>query len=94
MTKTEEKKTTGKEKAVPQISVEESKEGGKVTAPPVPVLIKEPSPEPERRPSFSTRRGSYVDLQSPAGSRRGSIIIADEVGCQRAKTWLLLNIIC
>lgn len=64
--------------------------------PQVPVLIKEPSPEPGSRKasadvsgtpvfgSFGSRRGSYVDIPSPGGSRRGSIIIADEVGCLRA----------
>lgn len=66
--------------AVPQISVEETKDA-KVT-PAVPVIIKEPSPAP------GSRRGSYVDIPSPAGSRRGSIIIADEVGCQRARPGL------
>lgn len=62
--------------------------------PQVPVLIKEPSPEPGSRkasadvscmPGFGSRRGSYVNIPSPGGSRRGSIIIADEVGCLRGR---------
>ncbi|GFQ82950.1 hypothetical protein TNCT_309441, partial [Trichonephila clavata] len=85
-TKVEEKKTTAtKQTTVPQISVEEPTKKG----PPVPVVIKEPSPEPGSRkasadvsaiPGFGSRRGSYVDIPSPGGSRRGSIIIADEKG--------------
>lgn len=71
---------------MPQISVEETKDA-KVT-PAVPVIIKEPSPEPGRSPKPGSRRGSYVDIPSPAGSRRGSVIIADEVGCQRARPGL------
>ena len=71
---------------MPQISVEETKDA-KVT-PGVPVIIKEPSPEPGKKEGLGSRRGSYVDIPSPAGSRRGSIIIADEVGCQRARPGL------
>lgn len=86
VTKTEEKKTAAKgakSPAVPQISVEETQEGPKVIVPQVPVLIREPSPEPGR--GFGGRRGSYVEPPSPGGSRRGSVIIADEVGCHKAR---------
>ncbi|KFM81373.1 Twitchin, partial [Stegodyphus mimosarum] len=87
--KVEEKKVTKQEAtkkaAVPAISVEETPEP-KGKMPQVPVVIKEPSPEPGSRKGSTDvsagfgRRGSYVDVPSPGGSRRGSIIIADEKG--------------
>lgn len=71
-----------------------------VPIPELPIITKEPTPEPNRRGSSDnspgSRRGSLLDVSpmpSPGTSRRGSIVIlADEVClCQGSLPRMLIN---
>ncbi|XP_022255917.1 muscle M-line assembly protein unc-89-like, partial [Limulus polyphemus] len=86
--KTKPKEKKEKEEA-PKITVKDSKNTKQEGDLDVPVIVKEPTPEPARKDSLEpgsatgSRRGSATleqPLISPSGSRRSSIIVADEKG--------------